>query len=103
MKKHLHLLLLLPLIPLLLSSCVAKKKHLEIIAAYDHQIDSLGNLLDTAGNRIYRLDLDVAERKGENAALLASQDKFMNRIIELDDEIERLQQKAASHAARFSR
>ena len=96
MKKHLHFYILFLSIPFLLSSCVAKKKHLEILAAYDHQIDSLHTRLDTAGNRIYRLELNVAERKGENNALLASQDKLLNRIIELDDEIERLQNESAS-------
>lgn len=95
MKKHLHLFLL-PLFSLLFSSCVAKKKHLEIVSLYEHHIDSLETRIDTASNRIYRLDLDVAERKGENHALLASQDKLLNRIIELDDEIERLQSESAN-------
>lgn len=97
MQKHLrHYFFLLALLPLALSSCVAKKKHLETVGAYERHIDSLSTRLDTAGNRIYRLDLNVAERKGENSALLASQDKLLNRIIELDDEIERLQNESAT-------
>ncbi|MCO6492393.1 MAG: OmpA family protein [Phaeodactylibacter sp.] len=96
MKKYLHPILLLTFSPLLLPSCVSKKKHLEAIAAYDDTITGLRSRLDTANNRIYRLDLDVAERKGENSALLASQDNLLSRIIELDDEIERLQSESAT-------
>lgn len=97
MQKHLRLLyFLLALLPILLSSCVSKKKHLEITAAYDNKVDSLLYRLDTAGNRIYQLNLSIAERRGENNALLASQDKMLSRIVELDDEIERLQNETAT-------
>ncbi len=97
MQKHLRLLyFLLILLPILLSSCVAKKKHLEITAAYDNKVDSLLYRLDTAGNLIHQLNLSIAERRGENNALLASQDKMLSRIIELDDEIERLQNETAT-------
>ncbi|MCB9297097.1 MAG: OmpA family protein [Lewinellaceae bacterium] len=96
MKKYLHPILLLTFSPLLLPSCVSKKKHLEAIAAYDDTITGLRSRLDTANNRIYRLDLDVSERKGENNALLAMQDKMLSRIVELDDEIERLQNESAT-------
>lgn len=96
MKHLLYFITLFLFIPLSLSSCLSKKKHLEITTLYEHHIDSLETRIDRANNRIYQLDLDVAERKGENQALLASQDKLLNRIIELDDEIERLQSESAN-------
>lgn len=96
MKHLLFYILTLLFATLLLSSCVSKKKHLETVAAFEQHIDSLGYRIDTANNRIYRQDLKLAERKGENQALLAGQDKLMNRIIELDDEIERLQNESAN-------
>ena len=96
MKKHLQFgIFLLFFSPLLFPSCVAKKKHLEIVAACKYQMDSLHHQLDSAGQEIHRLNMDVAERRGENNALLASQDKLLSRLIELDDEIERLQNEAA--------
>ena len=81
---------------LLLSSCVSKKKHLEILAAYDSQLGLLTERLDSSAYVIRQLELEVAERKGENNALLVTQDKMQDRIIALDDEIERLQSESAS-------
>ncbi len=95
MKQN-SLLPLLLLSFLLLSSCVSKKKHLEAMAVYGQRVDSLHYLLDTSYNRIYQLELDIAHRQGANEALLATQDKMQDRIIGLDDEIERLQHEAAN-------
>ena len=81
---------------LLLSSCVSKKKHLEILAAYDSQLGLLTERLDSSAYVIRQLELEVAERKGENNALLVTQHKMQDRIIALDDEIERLQSESAS-------
>ena len=71
---------------LLLSSCVSKKKHLEILAAYDSQLGLLTERLDSSAYVIRQLELEVAERKGENNALLVTQDKMQDRIIALDDD-----------------
>lgn len=81
---------------LLFPSCVSKKIHLEILAAYDSQVGLLTERLDSSAYVIRQLELEVAERKGENNALLATQDKMQDRIIVLDDEIERLQSESAS-------
>jgi len=75
---------------LLLVSCVSKKKHLAALATADTRADSLVYRLDSTTQLVYQLRLDTAERRGENTALLASQDKLQDRIIALDDEIERM-------------
>lgn len=84
------------LFPLLLLSCVSKKKHLAALANAGAVADSLTYRLDSITNLVYQLRLDTAERRGENTALLASQDNLQDRIIALDDEIERLQQKRSN-------
>ncbi len=80
---------------LLSVSCVSKKKHLAALAAAYAVADSLSFRLDSTAHLVGQLRLDTAERRGENTALLASQDKLQDRIIALDDEIERLEQKLA--------
>ena len=75
---------------MLLVSCVSKKKHLAALATADTRADSLVYRLDSTTQLVYQLRLDTAERRGENTALLASQDKLQDRIIALDDEIERM-------------
>ena len=80
---------------LLSLSCISKKKHLAAIATADAVADSLSFRLDSTAHLVGQLRLDTAERRGENTALLASQDKLQDRIIALDDEIERLEQKLA--------
>ena len=77
-------------------SCVSKKAHLEILASHDRQIASLHEQLDSTAKTIYRLELGVAEQRGANAALLATQDKLQDRIAALRDETDQLKQEAAS-------
>lgn len=81
---------------LFLSSCISKKKHLEVTAAYDGRVASLTQSLDSTAYIIRQLELELARTQGENSALLATQDKLQDRIIALDDEIERMQSESAS-------
>lgn len=81
---------------MLLVSCVSKKKHLAALATADARADSLVYQLDSTTQLVYQLRLDTAERRGENTALLASQDKLQDRIIALDDEIERMDRDQSS-------
>jgi len=78
------------------AACVSKKQHLATVQRYNEMADSLAYQLDSTRQIVYGLRLDTAERRGENTALLSSQQNLLNRIIELDDEIERLQQQSAS-------
>lgn len=80
----------------MLVSCVSKKKHLAALATADTRADSLTYELDSTTQLVYLLRLDTAERRGENTALLASQDKLQDRIIALDDEMERRQREQSS-------
>lgn len=78
------------------TACVSKKQHLATVQRYNEMADSLAYQLDSTRQIVYSLRLDTAERRGENTALLSSQQNLLDRIIELDDEIERLQQQSAS-------
>lgn len=76
----------------LLSSCVSNKKHLAEVSSlktnYEEQLGRLNEQLNAARSRIDTFVLNLAERKGENNALLAMQDKLESRIKELEEEIE---------------
>ncbi|NBC09341.1 MAG: OmpA family protein [Bacteroidetes bacterium] len=78
------------------TACVSKKQHFATVQRYNEMADSLAYQLDSTRQIVYSLRLDTAERRGENTALLSSQKNLLDRIIELDDEIERLQQQSAS-------
>lgn len=93
---HMKNILWIGLLPFLLVSCVSKKKHLAAVMTADVTADSLAYQLDSTAQLVYQLRLDTAERRGENIALLASQDKLQDRIIALDDEIERLEQEQSN-------
>jgi chemotaxis protein MotB len=81
-----------------MSSCVSKKKHLQALSAADQFADSLQFNLNTAYQVIDSFHIRLAEERGANRALLETQDKLNDRIILLDDEIERLEEQAANNA-----
>lgn len=94
-----HLLLTL-CIGISLLSCVGKKKHNEIIQAlnmaHTQQVDSVQSHLDTARSTIRSMELDLAERKGENNALTAMQDKLQSKIDGLEESLENLGARATN-------
>lgn len=94
-----HLLLTL-CIGISLLSCVGKKKHNEIIqaltTAHVQQVDSVQSQLDTARTTIRSMELDLAERKGENNALTAMQDKLQAKIDDLEESLENLGARATN-------
>ncbi len=80
---------------LLLSSCVGKKKHLEALqkaeTTYQTELQEkttywTGALQECRDSNL-NLRLDVAERKGENNALVAMQDKLEGRIEDLKQQM----------------
>jgi chemotaxis protein MotB len=83
-----------------LSSCVSKKKHLEQITLlqtnFAKENKGLSQELESARGEINRLELSLAERKGENNALTAMQDKLQGRIDQLEAEIENTSSNALS-------
>lgn len=83
-----------------LSGCVSKKKHLEQVALLENQYATdtgqLTHKLDSTRGKINRLELQLAERKGENNALTAMQDKLQARIDLLEEEIQNTSNKALS-------
>ena len=86
---------------LLLSSCVSKKRYDEEIGNltrdYTERISILNDTINSDKELITRLNLRLAERKGENNALTAMQDKLQGRIDDLEKEIESLNDQAASN------
>jgi len=83
-----------------LGSCISKKKHLEQVTLlqtnYETENKGLSHELDRARGEINRLELRLAERKGENNALTAMQDKLQGRIDRLEAEIENTSNNALS-------
>lgn len=78
------------------TSCVSNKKHLEEItqlqtsheALLKKEIDERDVQINYSENQIRQLQLQLAERKGENNALTAMQDKLQAKIDLLEDQIE---------------
>lgn len=81
-------------------SCVSKKKHLAEITLlktrYETENANLSHELNGAQGEIDRLALQLAERKGENNALVAMQDKLQARIDRLEAEKESVSNQASS-------
>ena len=100
--KRTHLFMLFLLV-LLLTAGVGKKKHLEAVSALESekalQEAQYKVQLDNANDRIDELLLQLAERKGENNALLGMQDRYENQIRALEDEIEQMNSKASDQQA----
>ncbi|MEO1411535.1 MAG: OmpA family protein [Bacteroidota bacterium] len=92
---HTRLVLLTGLL-VLCSACVGKKKHLEALQSletkYQTEIEEKTTRwtsdLQRANSTIGSLELRLAERKGENNALVAMQDKLEGRIERLKQELE---------------
>ena len=97
---HHHLLTILALSLLLLPSCISKKKYLEEITGlqqnYETQIAGLDSNVLILSETNEGLRLDLAEKRGANGALLATQDKLQDRIDKLQAEIEQLEETAAN-------
>lgn len=84
----------------LLFSCVGKKKHDELVQALqtEHKMrfDSVQAHLDTARQNIRSMELNLAERKGENNALTAMQDKLQSKIDGLEEALDNLGARATN-------
>ena len=81
-----------PLLILLLSfagfsSCISKKTLLETSADYETRISLVREELLAAQKQIQSLQLQLAEKKGENNALTAMQDKLQDKIDRLESEL----------------
>ena len=87
-------------LPFLVMSCISSKKHLEEIANlqtdHDAKRTQLNYLLDAANYKNDSLGLVIAQKEGENKALLTVQDKLQDRIDDLQDQIENVTDLALS-------
>lgn len=90
--------ILVAIMGLILCSCISKKNHLAALAAAAQIADSLHLQIDSTLEVIDTLRIRQAEQRGANEVLLITQDKLQDRIIALDDEIERLENESASKA-----
>ena len=81
-----------------LSACVSKKKYLEDIAKVEEekglQIAQQRVQITNLDASISDLKLQLAKREGANEALVAMQDRYDEKIKELEEEIERMSSSA---------
>lgn len=84
----------------LLASCVSSKKYKETVGKLEQEhaarVDSLGVKLSNLEDERERLTIKLAESRGANQALLATQDKLQDRIDQLQAEIENIGSKASN-------
>lgn len=78
---------LLLLLSLVGSACVSKKTLLETSANYETRISLVREELLAAQKQAQALQLQLAEKKGENTALTAMQDKLQDKIDRLEFEL----------------
>lgn len=76
-------------VAILTPSCVSKKKVLEITTDYETRISLVREELLNAQRQISQLNLQLAERRGENSVLTAMQDKLQAKIESLENELKR--------------
>lgn len=83
-----------------LCSCVSSKKHKETVSGLEQQhreqVNKLEEQLAALRADKEQLTLDLAQSRGGNQALLATQDKLQERIDRLQAEIENIGSKASS-------
>jgi chemotaxis protein MotB len=84
------------IIAVFLCSCVSKKEYLATLQTAKITADSLQFHIDSSQEVIQGLRLNVAHLEGAKEALFETQDKLQDRIIGLDDEIERLLSESAT-------
>ena len=81
-----------------LNSCVGKKKHMEMVAALQSEkalLEAQHKVqLDNANAQIDDLTLKLAERKGENNALIGMQDRYEEKIKTLEKAMDELNSEA---------
>lgn len=84
----------------LLNSCVSSKKYKETVASLEQQhetdVTKLTEQLTALQAEKNQLTLDLAESRGGNQALLATQDKLQERIDQLQSEVENIGSKASN-------
>lgn len=81
---------------LMLSSCVSNKKFKETAAAHQDQIDQFETQVNNLRADKEKLTLELAESRGGNQALLATQDKLQARIDVLQAEVENIGSRASN-------
>ena len=85
------------------SACgVSNKKVLAMEQSYKTEIGTLNEQLRNSRDEITRMQLQIAERKGENTALLATQDKYLKRLDELEEELDKAQNQALTKQSSLS-
>ncbi len=87
-------------VSILLSSCISTKKHQEAIgemkSGFDAELTQMTYKLETSNYKNDSLGLVIAQKEGENKALLTVQDKLQDRIDDLQGQIENVTDLALS-------
>ena len=83
---------------LCLGSCVSKKKHLEALFVEAQTIDSLQTNINEKSAFIAELEKELTAQTAAKETLIGVEERLQDRLIELDDEIERLIAESSSQA-----
>jgi chemotaxis protein MotB len=94
-----RVILLLVVCWLLCACGMSRKQVLALETSYKTEIGTLTEQLQKSRSENTRLQLDLAERKGENGALLATQDKFLKRLSELEEQLDQANNQAQNNAS----
>ena len=88
------------LLAFIFSSCVSNKKHKQAITAlktsHTAEVNQWQNQLHNAQAEITELNLQLAERKGENNILVDLRQELQDQIADLESQIENIGSKSAS-------
>ena len=90
--------LLLFIAVLCFTSCVSKKKHMEALFAEAQTIDSLQRNINEKSAFIAELEKELTAQIAAKETLIGVEERLQDRLIELDDEIERLIAESSSQA-----
>ncbi len=104
MKNQFPIRFLILLFPFLCFSCLSKKKHLAAIDLQKSQSDAVlqqaieirDSKLNIANKNINDLELQLAERKGENNILVGLRKELQDQIASLELDIENMSTKSSS-------
>lgn len=88
-------------IPLILSSCVAKKKVDELSLSFQEAIKIQAHTMRVQQDSIITLALALERSRGSNDALLITQDKLQDRLAIQEDELDNLEGNLSSTSSRM--
>lgn len=84
------------------TACVSNKKVDALTRDFKAEIGALNEQLRSASQELAAMQLQLAERKGANDALLQSQDKYLARLDALEEELDQARNRAVDQQSSLS-